>query len=281
MTALTRRSEHRCHGGEQGFYEHQSVACAGPMRFSVFLPPGAGEGEPVPAVYALAGLTCTEETFALKAGAQEVSAALGLALVTCDTSPRGARFAGDDASWDFGLGASYYVDATEAPWSSAYRMESYVTRELPALVEAEFPVASDRRGILGHSVGGHGALTLALRHPGRYRSVSAFAPMAAASRVPWGIQALRRLIGPDRVRWAEHDAAELVKQRCFPGVIRIDQGTADQFLEEQLRPELFSEACAEAGQPLDLRMRARYDHGYWFIQSFVEEHLRHHAAALL
>jgi S-formylglutathione hydrolase len=281
MTDLTRRSEHRCHGGEQGFYEHRSVACAGPMRFSVFLPPGADAGGPVPAIYVLAGLTCTEETFAIKAGAQEISAALGLALVTCDTSPRAARFPGDDASWDFGLGAAYYVDATEAPWSSAYRMESYVTHELPALVEAEFPVASDRRGILGHSVGGHGALTLALRHPGRYRSVSAFAPMAAASRVPWGIQALGRLVGPYRARWAEHDAAELVKQRRFPGVIRIDQGTADQFLEEQLRPELFSAACAEAGQPLDLRMRAGYDHGYWFIQTFVEEHLRHHAAALL
>jgi S-formylglutathione hydrolase len=281
MADLSRRSEHRCHGGQQGFYEHRSAACAGPMRFSVFLPPGADERGPVPAIYALAGLTGTEETFAIKACAQRILAALGLALVTCDTSPRASRFPGDDASWDFGLGAAYYVDATQAPWSSAYRMESYVTEELPALVEAEFPVASDRRGILGHSVGGHGALTLALRHPGRYRSVSAFAPMVAASRVPWGIQALGRLVGPDRARWAEHDAAELVKQRPFPGVIRIDQGTADQFLDEQLRPELFAAACAESGQPLDLRMRGGYDHGYWFIQTFMEEHLRHHAAALL
>jgi S-formylglutathione hydrolase len=280
MGDLTPRSEHRCQGGEQGFYEHRSESCAGPMRFSVFLPPAADEGGLVPAVYALAGLTCTEETFAIKAGAQGVAAALGLALVTCDTSPRAARFPGDDASWDFGLGAAYYLDATESPWSTAYRMETYLTEELPALVEAHFPVASDRRGLLGHSVGGHGALTLALRHPDLYRSVSAFAPMVAPCQVPWGIEAFGRLLGPDRSRWAEHDATELVKRRPFPGVIRIDQGSADQFLVEQLRPELFSAACAEAGQPLELRMRPGYDHGYWFIQTFVEEHLRHHAAAL-
>jgi len=281
MTDLLRRSEHRCHGGVQGFYEHQSLACAGPMRFSVFLPPAALGGARVPVVYALAGLTCTEETFAIKAGAQRFVAELGLGLVTCDTSPRSARFPGDDASWDFGLGAAYYVDATEPPWSSAYRMESYVTEELPALVEALFPAASDRRGILGHSVGGHGALTLALRHPERYRSVSALAPMVAPTQVPWGIQAFGRLLGPDRTRWTEHDATELVKRRPFPGVIRIDQGTVDQFLATQLRPELFSAACAASGQPLELRMREGYDHGYWFIQTFVEEHLRHHAAALL
>jgi S-formylglutathione hydrolase len=280
MTDLVRRSEHHCHRGVQGFYEHSSVACTGPMRFSVFLPPSALGGARVPAIYALAGLTCTEETFAIKAGAQRVAAELGLALVTCDTSPRSVRFPGDDASWDFGLGAAYYVDATEPPWSSAYRLESYVSEELPALIESHFPVASDRRGLLGHSVGGHGALTLALRHPDRYRSVSAFAPMVAPSQVPWGIQAFGRLLGPDRTRWAEHDATELVKRRRFPGVIRIDQGTADQFLATQLRPELFSAACAESGQPLELRMREGYDHGYWFIQSFVEEHLRHHAAAL-
>ncbi|RPH67083.1 MAG: S-formylglutathione hydrolase [Myxococcaceae bacterium] len=281
MTDPLRRSEHRCHGGVQGFYEHESVACAGPMRFSVFLPPAAVGGARAPAVYALAGLTCTEETFAIKAGALRGAAELGLALVTSDTSPRSARFPGDDASWDFGLGAAYYVDATEPPWSSAYRMESYVTEELPALVEARFPVASDRRGILGHSVGGHGALTLALRHSDRYRSVSAFAPMVAPTRVPWGVHAFSRLLGPDRTRWAEHDATELVTRRRFAGVIRIDQGTVDQFLASQLRPELFSAACAVSGQPLELRMREGYDHGYWFIQTFVEEHLRHHAAALL
>jgi len=279
MTELTRRSEHRCHGGVQGFYEHTSVACAGPMRFSVFLPPAVGASR-VPVLYALAGLTCTEETFAIKAGTQRIAAELGLALVTCDTSPRSARSPGDDASWDFGLGAAYYLDATEAPWSSAYRMETYVTEELPALVEAHFPVASDRRGILGHSVGGHGALTLALRHPDRYRSVSAFAPMVAPTQVPWGIQAFGRLLGTDRTRWAEHDAVELVKRRRFPGVILIDQGTADQFLDVQLRPALFSAACHETGQPLELRMHDGYDHGYWFIQTFVGEHLHHHASTL-
>jgi S-formylglutathione hydrolase len=280
MTELRRRTEHRCFGGVQGFYEHDSVACAGPMRFSIFLPPVVGTAH-VPAVYALAGLTSTEETFAIKAGAQRVAAELGIAVVTCDTSPRSVRFPGDDASWDFGLGAAYYVDATEAPWSTAYRMESYVTAELPALIEAHFPVAADRRGLLGHSVGGHGALTLALRHPSRYRSVSAFAPMVAPVQVPWGIQAFGRLLGSDRTRWAEHDATELVKSRRFPGVIRIDQGTEDQFLASQLRPELFAAVCAASGQPLELRMREGYDHGYWFIQTFVEEHLRHHAAALL
>ena len=281
MSDPTTRSEHRSHGGVQGFYEHASEACAGPMRFSVYLPPSALGGTRVPAVYALAGLTCTEETFAIKAGAQRVASALGLALVTCDTSPRATRFPGDDASWDFGLGAAYYIDATEAPWSGAYRMERYITEELPALIEVRFPVVPDRRGVLGHSVGGHGALTLALRHPDRYRSVSAFAPMVAATQVPWGIRAFGRLLGPDRARWAEHDATELVKRRRFPGVIRIDQGTADQFLSSQLRPELFAAACAEVGQPLELGMRDGYDHGYWFIQTFVEEHLRHHAAALL
>jgi S-formylglutathione hydrolase len=279
MNELTRRSEHRCHGGVQGFYEHTSVACAGPMRFSVFMPPAEGASR-APALYALAGLTCTEETFAIKAGTQRLAAELGLALVTCDTSPRSARFPGDDASWEFGLGAAYYLDASEAPWASAYRMETYVTEELPALVEAHFPVASDRRGILGHSVGGHGALTLALRHPDRYRSVSAFAPMVAPTQVPWGTQAFSRLLGPDRTRWAEHDAVELVKRRRFPGVILIDQGTADQFLDVQLRPALFSAACHETGQPLELRMHDGYDHGYWFIQTFVGEHLQHHASTL-
>jgi S-formylglutathione hydrolase len=216
-----------------------------------------------------------------KAGAQRVAAALGLALVACDTSPRAARFPGDDADWDFGQGAGFYLDATEAPWSSAYRMERYVVDELPALVERELPIASDRRGICGHSMGGHGALVLALRHAARYRSVSAFAPIAAAALVPWGEKAFSHYLGGDRARWAEHDASALVRTRRFPGTILVDQGTNDKFLASQLRPELLAAACAESGQPLALRMRDGYDHSYYFIATFIEEHLRHHAAALL
>jgi S-formylglutathione hydrolase len=275
------RAEHLAFDGRQGFYEHDSVACAGPMRLSVYLPPAALAGARVPALYYLAGLTCTEETFMIKAGAQRVAAALGLALVACDTSPRAARVAGDDAAWDFGQGAGFYLDATVAPWSAAYRMESYVVEELPALVEHNFPVARDRRGIFGHSMGGHGALTLALRHPDRYRSVSAFAPICAPTRVPWGKKAFTGYLGDDRARWAEHDATELVRAgRRFPGTPLIDQGTDDKFLADQLAPDALVEACGVADQPLALNMRKGYDHSYWFIATFVEEHLRHHAAAL-
>ena len=276
--ASTVRSEHRCFGGTQGFYEHESAACAGPMRFSVYMPPGATD---VPALYFLAGLTCTEETFAMKAGAQRFASELGLALVTCDTSPRSARFAGDDAEWDFGQGAGFYLDATEAPWSSAYRMKSYVTRELRAAVEARFSAVSrERRGIFGHSMGGHGALTIALTSPGEYQSVSAFAPIVAPSQVPWGEKAFARYLGADRARWAEHDATELVKKRTFDGTVLIDQGTRDKFLERELRPELFRAACEASGQALELRLHEGYDHGYYFVESFVESHLRHHARAL-
>ncbi|HEX6839183.1 MAG TPA: S-formylglutathione hydrolase [Polyangia bacterium] len=275
------RAEHRAFDGRQGFYEHESAACAGPMRVSVYLPPAALAGARVPALYWLAGLTCTDETFMIKAGAQRVAAALGLALVACDTSPRAARFAGDDAAWDFGQGAGFYVDATAAPWASAYRMETYVVDELPRVVEEAFPIDKERRGIFGHSMGGHGALTLALRHPERYRSVSAFAPICAPARVPWGEKAFAAYLGPDRARWAEHDAAELLRAgRRFDGTIVVDQGTDDKFLAEQLAPEALREACAAAGQPLELRMRPGYDHSYWFIATFVEEHLRHHARAL-
>ena len=280
MTTFTTRSEHRSFDGVQGFYEHASVACAGPMRFAVYLPPAAAKGREVPALYYLAGLTCTEETFVIKAGAQRVAAELGIAIVTCDTSPRTARFPGDDASWDFGLGAGFYVDATQAPWSSAYRMRTYVTRELREVVEANFPIRKDARGIFGHSMGGHGALTIALAFPGEYRSVSAFAPIVAPSQVPWGTKAFSGYLGDDRARWADHDAVELVKRRPFEGTLLVDQGTADKFLERELRPELLRQACADAGQALELRMREGYDHSYYFIATFVEDHLRHHARAL-
>lgn len=278
--ALVARAEHRAFGGVQGFYEHDSAACAGPMRFAVYLPPGAERGREVPAVYYLAGLTCTEETFPAKAGAQRVAAALGLALVACDTSPRQARFPGDDADWDFGLGAGFYLDATREPWSQAYRMRSYVTRELRELVEAQFPIARDRRGIFGHSMGGHGALTIALSMPEAYQSVSALAPIVAPSRVPWGQKAFAGYLGEDRAAWAAHDAVELVRRRRFPGPILVDQGTADKFLERELKPELFEAACAEVGQELVLRRQPGYDHSYFFVASFIEDHLRHHAAAL-
>jgi S-formylglutathione hydrolase len=259
----------------QGFYEHDSAECSGPMRFSVYLPPNAKN---VPVVYYLAGLTCTEETFVIKAGAQRVAAQLGVGLVACDTSPRAARFPGDDENWDFGQGAGFYLDATEAPWSSAYRMHSYVTEELPALIEREFPV-SNIRGVFGHSMGGHGALVAALRHPERYRSVSAFAPVVAPSQVPWGEKAFSRYLGSPRS--AEWDTVELLGAgRRFPGALLVDQGTADQFLEKQLRPELLRAACEAAGQPLELRMREGYDHSYYFVATFMEEHLRHHAATL-
>jgi S-formylglutathione hydrolase len=278
---LVARSEHRSFEGVQGFYEHESRAASGPMRFAVYLPPAALRGVKVPAVYFLAGLTATEETFVVKAGAQRVASALGLALVTCDTSPRAGRFPGDDESWDFGLGAGFYVDATQAPWSSAYRMYTYVTRELVDLVEAHFPVAPEERGIFGHSMGGHGALVAALREGGRYKSASAFAPIVAPAQVPWGQKAFARYLGEERGRWAGYDATELVRSRPFAGTLLVDQGTKDPFLERELRPEVFRDACRAAGQKLELRLREGYDHGYYFVSTFVEEHLRHHAAALL
>jgi S-formylglutathione hydrolase len=279
-TLFTVRSEQRSFGGLQGFYEHASEACAGPMRFSVYQPPAALRGQSVPVLYYLAGLTCTEETFVIKAGAQRVAARLGLCLVSCDTSPRSVRLPGDDASTDFGQGAGFYLDATEAPWSSAYRMQRYVASELPELVEKSFPIRAEARGILGHSMGGHGALSLALKLPGRYRSASALAPIAAPSQVPWGIKAFSGYLGADRSRWAQHDTVELLKQQRFAGTLLVDQGTEDKFLTQQLRPDLLTAACEASGQALSLRMQAGYDHSYYFVATFIEDHLEHHARAL-
>jgi S-formylglutathione hydrolase len=249
------------------------------MKFAVYRPPQAASGK-VPVLTYLAGLTCTEETFVIKAGAQRVAAALGLMLVAPDTSPRGVGIPGEDADWDFGTGAGFYVDATEAPWSARYRMYSYVTRELPALVAAHFPARADRQGIFGHSMGGHGALVCALRNPTLYRSVSAFAPIAAPTQCPWGVKAFAGYLGADRVPWKAYDASVLARGRKFPGPILIDQGLADPFLATQLKPELFEEACAAAGQALTLRRHPGYDHSYFFIASFIEDHLRHHAIQL-
>ncbi|UJR84548.1 S-formylglutathione hydrolase [Sandaracinus amylolyticus] len=277
---LVIRSEHACFGGRQGFYEHPSAACASPMRFSVYLPPAALRGERVPAVYYLAGLTCSEEHLPTKGQAHAVAAELGLALVACDTSPRATRYPGDDASWDFGVAAGFYLDATQSPWSASYRMETHVLSELPAWVERHFPVRSDARGIFGHSMGGHGALTLALRHPDRYRSVSALAPIVAPGEVPWGVKAFTGYLGPDRAAWREHDATELVKRTQLASEILVDQGMADKFLERELQPERFEAACAASGQKLRLRRHEGYDHSYYFIATFMADHLRHHAALL-
>ena len=272
-------SEQRCFGGVQGFYRHDSEAIGLPMRFGVYRPPQAEAG-PVPVLYYLAGLTCTEETFPIKAGAQRVAAELGLMLVSPDTSPRDTGIAGEADDWEFGAGAGFYLDATQAPWRAHFRMHEYVARELSALVARHFAADPARCGIFGHSMGGHGALTLALRHPRQYRSVSAFAPIVAPTQVPWGLKAFPRYLGTDRAAWDEHDACVLVGRQPHPGTILLDQGLADRFLETQLRPELFEAACARAGQALRLRRHAGYDHGYWFIQSYVEEHLRHHAREL-
>jgi S-formylglutathione hydrolase len=278
-TGLETLSEQRCFGGVQGFYRHQSTAAAGPMRFAVFVPEQATRS-PRPALYYLAGLTCTEETFVIKAGAQRTAAALGLVLVSCDTSPRASRYPGDDESWDFGLGAGFYLDATQEPWGQAYRMDSYVTRELPALVERHFPVTPGARGVFGHSMGGHGALVLALRNPGLYRSVSAFSPVVAPARVPWGQKAFAGYLGEDRSAWFAYDACELVRTRPLALDLLVDVGTKDKFLDLQLKPELFETACHEAGQRLTLRRQPGYDHSYYFVSTFMDDHLAHHARAL-
>lgn len=272
-------SEHRCFGGVQGFYRHASTEIGLPMKFGVFVPPQAALG-PVPVLFFLAGLTCTEETFAIKAGAQRVAAELGLMVVTPDTSPRDTGIEGASAAWDFGHGAGFYLDATEAPWSKHFRMESWITAELRATVLSNFAADAHRVGIFGHSMGGHGALTLALRHPGLYQSVSALAPIAAPTQCPWGEKAFTGYLGADRAAWTEHDATELVKAGGRLPPLLIDQGLADNFLAAQLHPHRFEAACQQAGQPLALRRHDGYDHGYYFIASFIEDHLRHHAQTL-
>ncbi len=265
-----------CHGGRQSFHSHASASTGTAMRFGVFTPPGAG---PFPILWCLAGLTCTEETFAIKAGAQRLAADLGLMLVTPDTSPRGEGV-GDDAAYDMGQGAGFYLDATEAPWAPHFRMESWIINELPEIVADNFAADLGRQSITGHSMGGHGALTLALKNPGRFRSVSAFAPIVAPSQVPWGQKALPLYLGDDPAAWAAHDAVALIGAGHRVAELLIDQGLADNFLENQLQPERLEAACTAAGIPLTLRRHAGYDHGYWFIQSFVEDHLRWHAARL-
>ncbi|HET9484271.1 MAG TPA: S-formylglutathione hydrolase [Xanthomonadales bacterium] len=274
---MQRVARHRSHDGWQDVYTHRSEALGCEMRFAAYLPPQA-EARACPVLYWLSGLTCTEQNFITKAHAQSHAARHGLIVVAPDTSPRGEGVA-DDPSYDLGQGAGFYVDATEAPWSAHYRMHEYVARELPALVERELP-ASDARAISGHSMGGHGALVAALRNPGRYASVSAFSPIVAPSRVPWGERAFGAYLGPERAAWAEWDACELVRGARERLPLLVEQGDADEFLARELRPEYLVQACAEAGHPLTLNRRAGYDHSYYFIASFLGEHFAHHAAAL-
>lgn len=278
---LEKISEHGCFGGRLAYYKHASETLKCDMRFTVFTPPKA-EGKKLPVVTYLAGLTCTEDNFTTKGAAYKTAAECGLVLVAPDTSPRGDDVPDEDA-WDFGKGAGFYVDATESPWDKNYRMASYITQELNSLIVENFPVDATRQGIFGHSMGGHGALTLYLKNRDIYKSVSAFAPIVAPSQCPWGHKALGKYLGEDAEIWAEHDAVALIEKAdnaaSWPEIL-IDQGLDDPFLKEQLKPHFFEEACAVAGQKLTLRRHAGYDHGYFFIQSFMEDHIRHHGGIL-
>ena len=272
-------AEHRCFGGTQGYYRHDSSETGTPMRFAVFVPSQAASG-PRPVLYFLSGLTCTEENFTVKAGAQRRAAELGLVLVMPDTSPRGTDLPGEHDAYDFGSGAGFYVDATVVPWSVNYRMYSYVTRELPALVAEHFPVDEVRTGVFGHSMGGHGALVAALRNPRTFRSVSAFAPIVSPMRCPWGEKAFSGYLGPDRESWRGYDACALIEDGHRVPSILVDQGLDDQFLDSQLFPERLEAACKAARISLKLRLQSGYDHSYFFIATFVEDHLDWHAARL-
>ena len=277
---ITTISQNKSFAGTQGVYSHESTTTGTVMRFGIYLPPASATG-PVPVLFWLSGLTCSEDNFIVKAGAQRVAAELGVAIVAPDTSPRGLNYPGDTASYDFGVGAGFYVDATEAPWSAGYQMYSYVTHELFDLVTSTFAVNRDRAGIFGHSMGGHGALVIGLRNPARFKTISAFAPIVSPTRCPWGEKALTGYLGSDRSNWADYDATMLIKEHGWRGPsLLVDQGSADQFLLNQLKPELLVAACKEANVALNLRMQSGYDHSYFFISSFIDDHLRHHAAHL-
>ncbi len=272
-------SETRCFGGKIGFYRHSSATNNCDMQFSVFVPPQAAHGK-VPVLTFLSGLTCSEENFMVKSGAQRVAAELGLMLVSPDTSPRGADVPDDpDADYDFGLGAGFYLNATQAPWSQHYQMYDYVTQELRQIVFEKFPGDPNRHGLTGHSMGGHGALTIGLRNPDIYKSLSAFAPICTTLNSPWGKKALGHYLGDDTSDWSDYDACEVARSVADPGAFRkilVDQGTADPYLAEQLRPGLLQAACEHSGLPLQLRFHEGYDHGYYFIATFIEEHLHFH-----
>jgi S-formylglutathione hydrolase len=272
-------SRHACHGGVLGYYKHASAATDCDMKFAVYEPPARSQAR-APVLYYLAGLTCNEETFVTKAGALEHAARHGLVLVAPDTSPR-VQLPGDRDSWDFGVAAGFYLNATQSPWAPHYRMYSYVVDELPHVIASHFSVDPQRSGLFGHSMGGHGALTIGLKNPQKYRSLSAFAPISAPMQVPWGVKAFTGYLGDNRAAWADYDASELLASgRRFHDIILVDQGLGDKFLRDQLKPELLEAAARAAGQRLELRMHREYDHGYFFIQSFIRDHIDWHAARL-
>ena len=284
MAALKEISSVKCFGGAQKVFEHKSSVLKCRMKFALYLPPQVEEGTHVPVLYWLSGLTCTEQNFITKGGAQRFLSTLGIALVAPDTSPRGCEIDGEEDSWDFGTGAGFYVDATEEKWKQNYRMYSYVTFELPKIIRSNFSVIPDKQSIFGHSMGGHGALICALKNPGMYRSVTAFAPICNPVNCPWGEKAFSGYLGADRDTWKQWDATELVKTYKGPpfSYVLIDQGKSDSFLNNgQLLPENFVQNAQEGGVPVVMRMQEGYDHSYYFVKTFIEDHIRHHAAALL
>ena len=278
--ALQRVAHYKAFDGWQERYKHYSASCQCYMHFSIYLPPQAKKSSPLPVLYWLSGLTCTDENFFQKAGAQRYAATVGLIIVACDTSPRQVNLPGEDADWDFGSGAGFYLNATEAPWSKHYHLYDYVRNELPALIAAHFPVDKQRQSIAGHSMGGHGALILALAEPSAYRSVSAFAPITAPMQCPWGEKAFSHYLGDDKTSWEKYDASRLVASTQHQLPLLIDQGDADEFLEEQLKPQILQKACEQVNFPLTLNMRAGYDHSYFFISTFIGEHINYHMQAL-
>jgi len=278
--SLTTIEQHASFGGVQGVYSHHSQTVSGKMEFSVFVPAQASQ-RPLPVLYYLSGLTCTQDNVTAKGGFQKYAAEQGLIIVCPDTSPRGTGYPGENDDYDFGSGAGFYLDATASPWSSTYQMYSYIVNELPALIAEHFPVDSLRSGIFGHSMGGHGALVIGLRNPDKFQSISAFSPIVAPTQVPWGRKAFSGYLGSSAANWEQYDATELIKTGHSAGhPILIDQGRADPFLESQLQPELFEAACRKAGQALTLRMQPQYDHSYFFISSFMQDHIKHHAEVL-
>ncbi|MEA5554292.1 S-formylglutathione hydrolase [Anabaena cylindrica UHCC 0172] len=279
MTNLNLISEFKCFDGTLGFYSHISTTCNGEMRFAVYQPPQARK-KPLPVLYFLSGLTCREDNFMVKSGAQRWASEYGIIIVAPDTSPRNTGIVGEDDEWDIGTGAGFYVDATEEPWRSHYRMYSYIIEELPSIVNSNFPTQPDKQSIFGHSMGGHGALVCAMRNPKQYKSVSAFAPIVAPMGCPWGKKAFSLYLGNNQENWRDYDASELVQKVGYHSPILIDQGTADKFLTAQLLPDVFAQACLKVNQPLNLRYQPGYDHSYYFISTFMSDHIHHHAIAL-